>query len=332
MWPTLRWKPAREQSTKMPQKHINEFFSPSNLPPIKRKREGEPPDVRDRKKQKSAEPTARLVERKRIKTSDQNYKVKRMKLSGTREKMERAVEDRNERLNERCNQNKTLDSPSGMSLEVIYVNSLVDPGRLSRMKAIAKQLANDVTVMVDTRIKIQKALQMRSKDYVILATNKPFRGIAMRVHKRLEPEVVETDEENANYLAIIINSGGKKIGIIGIYGPNNDDPKFYRETLNKVLTVLVLKSDELIITGDFNISISDSVGYMGRGSYKKEALAECIKIWNLKDVVEFKAGKCDIKPQTYIHTTRNESANKDIYPLKAARLDGIYTTVDPSGV
>ena len=133
-------------------------------------------------------------------------------------------------------------------------------------------------------------------------------------------------------LPCIINANGKKIGIISIYGPNNDDPKFYRETLNKVLTNLVLKTDELNIAGDFNISLSDSIGYMGKSSYKKEALAECVRIWNLKDVVEFKAKKCDIKPLTYIHTTKNESANKDTYPLKAARLDGIYTTIDPSGV
>ena len=163
----------------MPQKLINEFFSPSNLPPIKRKREGEPPVVRNGKKQKSAEPTARLVEKKRIKTTDQNFKIKRMKLSETREKMEKAVEDRNERFNERCIRNETQNSPGGMSLEVINVNSLVDPGRLSRMKTIVKQWANDITIMIDTRITKQKIIQMRSKDYDILATNKPFRGIAM---------------------------------------------------------------------------------------------------------------------------------------------------------
>ena len=246
--------------------------------------------------------------------------------------MEKAVEDRNECFNERCILNEMQNSPGGMSLEVVNVNSLVDPGRLSRMKTIVKQWANDVTIMVDTRVTKQKIIQMRSKDYDILATNKPFRGIAMCVHRRLDPEIAETDEENANYLAIIINANGKKIGIIGIYGPNNDDPKFYRDTLNKVLTNLVLKTDELIIAGDFNISLSDSIGYLGKSSYKKEALAECVRICNLKDVVEFKEKKCDIKPMTYIHTTKNESANKDTYPLKAARLDGIYTTIDPSGV
>ena len=255
----------------MPQKQINEYFSPSNLPPIKRKREGEPPEEKDRKKQKSAEPMARLVEKKRIKTTNQNIKIKRIKLSNMREKMEKEVEDRNELFNERCNQADSLNSPRGMSLEVINVNSLVDMGRLQRMKSIAKQWENDITIMVDTRITSQKANQMRSKFHTVIATNKPFRGVAMIIHKRLEPELEEMDDENANYLAITINSNDKKIGIIGVYGPNNDNPKFYRETLNRALTNLVLKTDELILADDFNISLSDSIGYFGRGSYKKKS-------------------------------------------------------------
>ena len=200
------------------------------------------------------------------------------------------------------------------------------------MKSLLRQWENDVTVMVDTRIESRRAKCMRTKDYEIIATDKPFRGIIMQIHKRLEPEVIEIDNENANYVAVTINTNGKKIGIVGIYGPNNDDPKFYKDTINKVVTNLVIKTDDIILAGDFNISLSDSVGYVRNGSYKKDAFAECVKIWNCKDIIECKAKKNYIKPITYIHTTKNNYVNRDIFPLKAARLDGIFTTIDTAAV
>ena len=120
---------------------------------------------------------------KRIKATDQNFKNKRIKLNNVRERMEKVVEDRNELLNERSNPPEQQNSPGGLSVEVINVNSLIDPGRLQRMKTIVKQWKNDITIMIDTRIISQKANQMLSKDYIILATNKPFRGIAMQIHK-----------------------------------------------------------------------------------------------------------------------------------------------------
>ena len=311
----------------MAQKHIKDYFSPSNFPP-KRKREGEPPVVENRKKQKSAEPTATLNVKKRIKSADRNPVVKRVKLSDTREKMEKAVEDRNDLFNERCTPVEIQNPSARLSLETINVNSLIDPGRLHRMKSLLKQWENDVTVMVDTRIESKRANCMRTKDYDIIATNKPFRGVIMQIHKRLDPEIIEIDNENANYIATIINTNGKRIGIVGIYGPNNDDPKFYKDTLNKVLKNLVIKTDDIILAGDFNISLSDSVGNLRNGSYNNDAFAECVRIWNLKDIIECKAKKNDIKPLTYIHTTKNNDVNKDIFPLKAARLDGIFTTID----
>ena len=136
---------------------------------------------------------------KRIRSEDQNSKVKRIKLSDVRDKMEKAVDDRNDLFNERRAPVEIQNQSVGLSLETINVNSLIDQGRLQRMKTLLRQWENNVTVMVDTRIKSRKANCMRTKDYEIITTDKPFRGVIMQIHKRLEPEVVEIDNENANY-------------------------------------------------------------------------------------------------------------------------------------
>ena len=46
--------------------------------------------------------------------------------------------------------------------------------------------------------------------------------------------------------------------------------------------------------------------------------------------MEHSAKKCGIEPITYIHTTKNKGPEKDIFPLKAARIDAVFTTIDPS--
>ena len=256
---------------------------------------------------------------------------KKIKLNDIRAEMEKVVEERNEMFNSK-NELRTMSYTklNAVSLETINVNSLVDMGRISRMKALLKQWNNDITVMVDTRIPANKAGLFRTKEWAIMSTNKSFRGVVIQINKRLDPELIEVDEENANYLAVAFDMNGKKIGLLGVYAPNNDDPKFFREAINRVLAKLALKTDDLIIAGDFNVNLAYSIGYSTNRSYKKEALEENMKVWNLKDIVDFSAKKCGVEPLTYIHTTKNQGPDKDIYPLKAARLDTVLTTMDLS--
>ena len=200
--------------------------------------------------------------------------------------------------------------------------------RLTRVKTMIKCWENDVTVLVDTRIRRNKAGLLNTEGNKIFSTDKPFRGIAIKANKRLDPEIIDVDEKNANYVTIVINVGGKKIGIIGIYAPNNDDAGFFREEIANQMAKLVTKTDEQIITGDFNVNLSKGIGYTKRKSYKSEALRSLIKTWDLKDPVEMKASKNKKYPVTYIHTTGNESDSKERYPLKAARLDGVLTAIE----
>ena len=241
--------------------------------------------------------------------------------------MEYAVENRNELFNTKIELSLPPDiKRRGLSLETINVNLLVDTGRLIRMKTLLKQWNNDITIMIDTRIAANKAHLLKRNESLVISTDKPYRGIIIQINKRLDPELIEKDDDNANFLAITFNLDGKKIGLLGIYAPNNDNPKFLKDMINKVVTKLSLMSDELIVAGDFNVNLSAGIGYSSRESYKKKALKDCMKVWDLKDIVE----QGGIEQLTYIHTTKNKGLDSDMIPLKEARLDAILTTIDPS--
>ena len=272
-----------------------------------------------------------IENKKRKLNTEANNEYKKIKLGSARRVMEEAVDLINEDFNQRSDVTEYEKmTPNKITIESINVNSLIKTKRLLRTKAIVKFWGNDMTVLVDMRIGEKKAKLLVSENYTVFSTNKQFRGVIIQVNKLLDPELVSVDEEDENLVAIIINTGCRKLAIIGIYAPNNDDPTFFKDKITKQLEKNTLKADDLLITGNFNINLSESIGYKHSKSYKSEALRGMIKSWKLKDPIEYKAKQNKIFPLTYIHTTRNESENKETYPLKAARLDGIFMTIDLS--
>ena len=325
----FRWTRARFKGIKMSQKQIQDYFSPSNFPPKGGKREGEPPVLRHRKRMKSAD--QQRDSNKRKKSPVTNPVLKRTKLNNTRSKMEGAVEEVNELFNTKCEiRALSTTNRGGISVETVNVNSLIDMGRLIRMKSLLKQWDNDITVLVDTRITNKKAGLIRKNGASVFSTNKPFRGIIIQINKNLDPEEIEVDEENANFLAVTFNLNGKRIGLVGVYAPNNDEPKFFSEAINKVIAKLPLIADEYIIAGDFNVNLSKGIGYSENKSGKKRALEDLVRIWGLKDTTKYIASRVGVEPLTYIHTTKNRGEDHGEFPLKAARLDAIFTTIDPA--
>ena len=313
----------------MAQKQILDFFSPSNFPPKGGEREGEPPVSGHRKKKKIA---AQQTDSNKRKRTEKTCSVpKRVELNNTRNRMEKAVENINDLFNTKCDINaQSMEKEGGISLETINVNSIIDMSRLVRMKSLLKQWDNDISVLVDTRIQIKKAGLLKRNGSKIFATDKPFRGIIIQISSSLDPEELERDEEDANYITVTFNLNGKKVGLIGVYAPNNDEPRFFSEKINKAIAKLSLVADDYIIAGDFNVNLSTGIGYSENKSSKKRSLEEMVKRWGLKDTIKFKERKFGVEPLTYIHTTKNRGKDCDAFPLKAARLDAIYTTIDPA--
>ena len=268
-----RWTRAGRNNKEMSQKKINQFFSSSsNLPPKKRGREEEPRSeigevVNRNKKTKTIvqNSAARGSKNKRKYNTEQAMTEKKSRREDARVKMEVEVD----KINEDFKRVAPEDGNDGehaerISIESINVNSLIDTSRLMRVKTMVKYWENDVTVMVDTRIGKHKASLLNTEGNTIFTTDKPYRGVIIKVNKRLEPEEVEVDEQDANYVTIIINVGGKKIGLIGLYAPNNDNAGFFREKIANQMASLVTKTDEQMIAGDFNVNLSKGIGYKKR--------------------------------------------------------------------
>ena len=56
------------------------------------------------------------------------------------------------------------------------------------------------------------------------------RGIAMLINKNLNHKVLDTrKDDNGNHLAVNLETQNKKIAINCIYGPNRDQPTFYKQ-------------------------------------------------------------------------------------------------------
>ena len=182
----------------MSQKKINQYFSSSNLPPKGRGREEEPRakekiDVNRNKRIKSAVPNSatRVGINKRKPDTEQTANEKKLRREDAREKMEMEVNKENENFNQGMSDRENDgEHAERISIESINVNSLIEMSRLTRVKTMVKYWEKDVTVMVDTRIGKFKAGLINREGNKIFLTDKPFRGVAIKVNKRLEPEEV----------------------------------------------------------------------------------------------------------------------------------------------
>ena len=174
---------------KMSQKKINQFFSSSNLPPKKREREEElseskKVDVNKNKKKKSTEVTdsVQTENNKRKPEIERAGNEKKLRKEGTRERMEEEAERLNENFDQ-CGQRRENgdDWAEKISIETININSLIESSRFTRMKAVVKYWENDITVLVDTRIKKYKARWINTEGFKTFSTDKPFRGVIIKI-------------------------------------------------------------------------------------------------------------------------------------------------------
>ena len=69
-------------------------------------------------------------------------------------------------------------------------------------------------------------------------------------------EQVKADE-NGNYLLINITIQGRKIILANVYGPNQDNPQFYRILFQRISKY---DNDQFILCGDWNYVLNPGIG------------------------------------------------------------------------
>lgn len=137
------------------------------------------------------------------------------------------------------------------------------------------------------------------------------RGVAILFNKNFEFKVNKVIKDHiGNYIILDVSVEGVKITLVNIYGPNQDDPKFFEKVQEKINK---LDNDSIIICGDWNLVLDpkiDTENYRNINNPKARQF-----VLNMKDDLEL----------IDIWRTRNEKAKgftwRQITYKKQARLD-----------
>ena len=113
------------------------------------------------------------------------------------------------------------------------------------------------------------------------------RGVAIFLKKNNPARIIDSYRDNdGNLLAISLIYEEKKILLEVLYGPNQDSPGFYSETVFK--QIQAWNPDFSIFSGDFNVVLDpalDTKNYQhDNNPLAREALKNQINQYNLIDV------------------------------------------------
>ena len=136
------------------------------------------------------------------------------------------------------------------------------------------------------------------------------------VRRNVQYELIDVKRcDNGQFVIMVCKIGTRVYLLANVYGPNDDDPTFYR---NFVGTIRSFDTDYAIIGGDFNFVINptlDSMNYARQ--YNINAKNVFINFANEKELIDIWRVK---------NPTKLEYTWSRINPLKCGRLDMFFIT------
>ena len=81
--------------------------------------------------------------------------------------------------------------------------------------------------------------------------------ILMNNNFEYKVERVKTDK-NDNYIILEVNIQGKRLTLVNLYGPNQENPNFYTNIKQKVSE---FENDQVIMCGDWNFVLDPDLDY-----------------------------------------------------------------------
>ena len=170
---------------------------------------------------------------------------------------------------------KGQQTVSMSSLRIISFNPN-SIGRNPKRSEVLQFLQNkqpDVVFISDSRIgkEIEFVVQAEwgGKAYFASYTSQA-RGVALLFRKGLAIDIMEETifrDNHGNFIALNCKYESKVITLGCVYGPNNDNPEFYKNIVFHEVERLQSSSDFTIIGGDWNITLNHSLDTHG---YKTE--------------------------------------------------------------
>ena len=253
--------------------------------------------------------------------NSENNKVQKIDESLVR--FENVIREENIKFNR--NSPKFGGNDQTIQIKAVNVNSVIS---FQKRNKIVDLLNDDpeILAITDTRVKEHKMLRFRNKSRNVFATNTDQRGVAIIAKRSLNPKLFARDTENGNYLALNFMNAGKKYGIIAIYGPNDDDDKFWSDEINKLLGDM--RSDgaeKLIICGDLNIPLGKQLGYAGARLRKKAELLKMMDNHNIEDTENNQVDCNKLNAYSFWRRKQDRRISNDEDEYQAARLDHFLT-------
>ena len=137
--------------------------------------------------------------------------------------------------------NSTSRGMSASSLKIceFNVNSIGKNPKRGEIFNFLKKKSGDIFVLIDTRISKRLEQQIRAEwDGKIFFSSftSQARGVAILFKKNVCAEILNEKVDVAgNMLSLLVDFDGKQILLSGIYGPNTDEPEFYRSKIFEVI-------------------------------------------------------------------------------------------------
>ena len=157
------------------------------------------------------------------------------------------------------------------------------------------------------------------------------RGVAIFFTKELPIEIVENsiyNDKSGNFTVLNFKYENHIITLSCIYGPNNDDPKFFENTVFLETEKCQGTSDFTIMGGDWNISLSqeiDTYGYSAENNVNaKNSIKTCMENLGLIDI--FRETYPNKKRYSWRQFGGNKRARLDFFLISATLLPFVEKT------
>ena len=116
------------------------------------------------------------------------------------------------------------------------------------------------------------------------------RGVCILFKNKITKKIHNSQSDpNGRYIILDVEVNDKRLTLVNIYGPNNDDAEFYLNLMEKVEDI---PNDNRIIAGDFNVVLDLDIDKKGGAPTTNINAQKVLKLWmeetDLVDIWRFK--------------------------------------------
>ena len=208
-------------------------------------------------------------------------------------------------------------SASSLTVKTFNVNGLGNYSKRAQIFKFMEKKGADIYFIIDTRF--SKDIENRVKEewgsnVFFSSFSSQSRGVAIFFKKQLCAEVLnQQNDVSGNMLSLLVNFDSKNILFTALYGPNVDDPEFYK---NKVFNLIdEWEPDFAVHGGDWNMVLNqnlDTKNYLHENNKNaKNEVKSKMEYFSLIDVWR------ELNPTLKTFTWTGKSTK----PAKLARLD-----------